>query len=184
MAGHRLDAEQIRGLDHVGALGGVSLSRALPEIAAIEQQRAARTDIVAQPVDQGLQMGEAAELAEARGGFFEIQKRECIGIGAVGLDAEAIEEGAADQMRRLALHRADSEIGAGFAKIGRPQLRMGIGHVQDARVAETLQIVNTRAVGAARSQRQRRRQRGGAGKLKKIPAADGHAISPAPRQAQ
>jgi hypothetical protein len=74
MAGHRLDAEQVGGLDHVGALHGVGKSGALPEIAAVEQQRAAGPTSPAQAVDQRLQMREAAELAEARGGFLEIEQ--------------------------------------------------------------------------------------------------------------
>ena len=121
---------------------------ALPEIAAIEQQRASCAGVAAQPVDQRLQMREAAELAEPRGAFLEIETGEGIGIGAIGLDAEAIEESLADQMRRLALHRADAEIDARLAKIHRQQLRMGVGHVQDARVAEAFEIVDALRVGA------------------------------------
>ena len=94
MAGHRLDAEQVGGLDHVGALHGVGEAGALPEIAAVEQQRAAGADVAAQAIDQRLQMRKAAELAEACGGFFEIEAGEGIGVGAVGADAEAIEKGA------------------------------------------------------------------------------------------
>ena len=116
MAGHRLDAEQVGGFDHVGALHGVGEAGALPEIAAVEQQRAAIADIAAQPVDQRLQMRKAAELAEPRGGLFEFETGEGIGVGAVGADAEAVEKGVADQMRRLARHRADAEIDAGLAE--------------------------------------------------------------------
>ena len=119
MSGHYLDAQQIGGLDHVGALHGVGQSTALPEIAAIEQQRAAGACVAAQPVDQRLQMREAAKLAEAACGLLEIEKREGVGVGAVRLDAEAVEEGAADQVRRLACHRADPEIDARLAKIDR-----------------------------------------------------------------
>ena len=102
VAGHRLDAEQVGGLHHVGALHGVGEPAALPEIAAVEQQRAAGADVAAQAIDQRLQMREAAELAEPGGGFFEIETGEGVGVGAVGPDAEAVEKGAADQMRRLA----------------------------------------------------------------------------------
>src|ERR1700682_662051 len=178
MAGHRLDAEQVRCLDHVGALHGIGEPGALPQIAAIEQQRAFGADIAAQTLDQRLQMREAAELAEPNGGFLEIERREGVGVGAIRPYRKAVEKGAAHQMRRFSLHRADPEIDARFAKIYRQQLRMSVGHVQDARIAETFEIVNARAVGAARATRQSACERGSAGKLKKIPAPDGHAMSP------
>ena len=38
MAGHRLDAEQVGRIHHVGALQRVGEASALPEIAAVEQQ--------------------------------------------------------------------------------------------------------------------------------------------------
>src|ERR1700704_3654732 len=123
-------------------------------------------------------MREAAEPAEAGGGLFEIEEGESVGIGAVRPHAEAFEEGAADQMRRLAGHRADPEIDAGFAKIHRQQLRMGVGHVQDAGIAEAFEIVDACRVGAAREARQAPGERRGAREGDKFPAADGHAMSP------
>ena len=123
-------------------------------------------------------MRKAAELAEAGGGFLEIETAEGIGVGAIRLDSKSIEEGAADQMRRLSLHRGDPQIDARLAKINRQQLRMGVGHMQDARIAEALEIVNAGAVGGARDTRQSARDRSGARELQKIAAADGHAISP------
>ena len=75
MPGHRLDAEQIGGVDHVGALHGVGKAAALPEIATVEQQGVSGAGIVAQAIDQRLEMRKAAEPAEACGRFFEIQRR-------------------------------------------------------------------------------------------------------------
>ena len=156
MAGHRLDAEQVGGIDHVGALQRVGKPGALPEIAAVEQQRAPAAGFAAHPVDQRLQMRKAAELAESSGGLLELDAGEGIGVGAVGADAEAIEEGASDQMRRVAPHRSDAEIDARLAKKHRPKLRMGIGDVQDARIAEALEIVDARIiVGGLRASRGR-----------------------------
>ena len=103
-------------------------------------------------------MREAAELAESLRGLFEFDAGEGIGVGAVGADAEAIEKGLADQMRRIALHRADAEIDAGLAEEHRLELRMRIRHVQDARIAEAFEIVD--AVGAAREARQAAREGG------------------------
>src|SRR3981081_4415719 len=94
-------------------------------------------------------MRKTAELAEACGGFLEIEKGEGVGVGAVGPDAESIEKGAADQMRRLSFHRADAQIDARFAEIPRQQLRVSVGHVQDARIAEAFEIVNAGIVGRA-----------------------------------
>jgi hypothetical protein len=59
-------------------------------------------------------------------------------LATVGANPEAVEEGFADQMRRVALHRADPDIDARLAEIDRPELRMRIRHVQDARIAEAL----------------------------------------------
>jgi hypothetical protein len=155
-----------------------TISAALPQIAAIEQQRAFGSHIAAQPVDQRLQMREAAELAKACGGFLEIDRCEGVGVGAVRPNSEPVEKGAAYQMRRLSLHRADPEIDARFAKVGRLQLRMRVGDVQDTCVAEAFEIVNACAVGAARYQRQSARERGSTREFQKIPAAEGHAMSP------
>ena len=162
MAGHGLDAEQVCGIDHVSALQRVGEAGALPEVAAVEQQRPPGSDVAAQPVHQRLQMRKAAELAESSGSLFKFDTGEGIGVGAVGADTEAIEEGLADQMRRVAPHRADAEIDAGLAKKDRPKLRMHIRHVQDAGVAEALQIVDARIVGATRQPREAARQGGSA----------------------
>ncbi len=150
MAGHRLDAEKVGGVDHVGALQRVGKPAALPEVAAVEQQRAPRAGLAAHPVDQGFQMRKAAELAESPSGFFKFDAGESIGVGTVGPDAEAIEKRPSDQMRRIAPHRSDADIDARLAEEHRPKLRMGIGDVQNARIAEALKIVNARIFGAAR----------------------------------
>ena len=42
MPGHGVDAEQVGGLDHVGALRRIGETGALPDVAAVEQQRIAR----------------------------------------------------------------------------------------------------------------------------------------------
>src|SRR6266404_3621278 len=99
-------------------------------------------------------MREAAELAESGGGFLEFDAGESVGVGAVGPDAKPVEKGFPDQMRRIAGHRADAEIDARLAEIDRLQLRMRIRRVQDARVAETFEIVNADIIGAAGETRQ------------------------------
>jgi hypothetical protein len=54
---------------------------------------------------------------------------------------------------------------------------MGIGHVQDARIAETFEIVDAGIIGAARETRPSACERGSARELEKIAAADGHQVS-------
>src|SRR6476646_2041949 len=122
-------------------------------------------------------MRKAAELAESAGGFLELDAGESIGVGAVGADAETIEEGASDQMRRVAPHRSDAEIDARLAKKHRPQLHMGLGDVEDARIAEAFEIVDACIiVGCLRANaRQGALQGGGARSRPEIAAADGHA---------
>lgn len=180
MPGHRFDAEQIGDLDHVATLHDVGKPGALPEIAAVEQQRTLLADLVAQAIDQRLQMGKAAELAEAARGLVELETGEGIGIGAVGADAEPVEEGAADQMRRSPRHLTDADIDTWFAEISRIQLRMRVGDVQDPRIAEPFEVVNARRLGAPRKPRQTERCSGKARALQEITAADRHQKFSAP----
>src|SRR3954453_18170052 len=116
----------------------------------------------------------AAQLAEAGSGFLEIEASEGICVGAIGADSEPVDEGPADQMRRLALHFANPEVDARLPKINRQQLRMRIGRVQDARIAEPLELVDAGGIGGTRDAWNGARERGCAREFKKIPAADSH----------
>src|SRR4029079_17409003 len=51
---------------------------------------------------------------------------------------------------------------------------MRVGHVQDARIAEALKIIDACIVGAPRDPRQYRGKCGSAREREQIPAADGH----------
>ena len=51
MAGHRLDAEQVGGLDHVAALHDVGKPRALPEISAVNQHGMLLAGVAAETID-------------------------------------------------------------------------------------------------------------------------------------
>src|SRR4051794_9532054 len=180
MPGHRFDAEQIGDLHHVAALHDVGEPCALPEIAAVEEQRMLLADVAAQMVDQRLQMRKASELAEAACGLLEFGAGEGIGIRAVRPDAEAFQEGAADQMWRPSGHLADADIDAGLAKIDRIELRMGVGEVEDPCIAEPLDVVNARGLGTAHMPWQAKRGGSGGCALQEIAAADGHPKFSAP----
>ena len=162
MAGRGLDAEEICGVHHVLAVHGIGETAALPEIAAVEQQRAARARFGAQAVDQRLQMREAAEPAVAVRGLREIEIGEGVRQPRFRRDAEMLEKGLADQMRRPAGHAADAEIDARLAEIHRRKLRMRVGHVQHARIAEladVVEIVGFGGAGEARNDAGKRRRR-------------------------
>ena len=137
-----VDAEQIGGLDHIGAGQCLRQTAALPEIAAVEQHRIAGAGGVAQPVDQRFQVREAAHAAVAIRGFGKIEEGKGVGIDAAGLDAEIVEEGAADQMRRPPAHVADADIDARLAKKHRLELRVGVGDMEHAGVAEMPELVH------------------------------------------
>ena len=63
--GHGVDAEQIGRLHHVGAMHGVGEPLPCHQVAAVEQQRFSGAGVGAQAVDQGFEMGEAAQPAVA-----------------------------------------------------------------------------------------------------------------------
>ena len=150
VAGHRLDAEQICRLDHVGALHDVGQPAALPQIAAVDEQRAAGAGLGAQAVDQRLEMREAAEPAVAVRGLGKVEIGEGVRLAAFRRDAEMLEERFADQMRRLAGHGADAEIDARLAEMDRVKLRMRVGHVQQPHIAELADVVELVAIRGAR----------------------------------
>src|SRR5882724_4049398 len=104
-------------------------------------------------------MREATESAEATRRFLVIERGEGVGFGTVGPYSKAIEKGAADQMRRFSRHRADAEIDARLAGIGRQQLRMCVGDMENARIAEALEVVHAGAIGGARNMRRAARER-------------------------
>ena len=95
MAGHRLDAEQVGGLHHVGALHACWQGRCP---ARDRRRRAAAT----RPAPASLRSrsisvfrcAKPPSLPKRAGGLLEFDAGEGIGVGAVGADAEAIEEGA------------------------------------------------------------------------------------------
>ena len=163
------------------ALHDVGKPRALPEIAAVEQQRTFSPASLRKRSISVFRWAKPPSLPKRRGGLLEIEAAEGIGVGAVGLDAETVEEGAADQMRRLSRHLADADIDAGLAEIDRVELRMRVGDVQDARIAEPFEVVNARGLGAARKPRQARAMRQQRRcSLQEIAAADRHPEFSAP----
>ncbi len=63
-------------------------------------------------------------------------------------DVEALQEMLADQMRRLAFGRSDAQVDAGLAKVDGKELRVRVGDVQQAHVAERPHGVVERGAGS------------------------------------
>src|SRR6516162_8952664 len=119
-------------------------------------------------------MREAAELAETLRRFLKIERGEGVGLRAVGADPEAVEKGFCNEMRRPAQHLADPDIDARLAEINRPELRVNVGQMQDARIAEAFEIVEAWRFRGARAAGSAAEQEGCASYLQKIPPADFH----------
>ncbi len=149
MAGHHVHAEQLGGIDHVLAPGPQRGRRALPAVAAVEQQCAGA--LAAQALDQRRKMRESAHRAIGTRRALEIEMGESMRGTRSRCDAEVLEQRLADQVRRLAARGADAEVDARLAKPRRVQLCMAVGDVQQADVAERLQrvvqVLAVRAVG-------------------------------------
>jgi len=92
-------------------------------------------------------MREAAHLPVRLRRLREVEVRECVRVPRAGRDAEVPEQVFADEMRRLSGRCADTQIDIGFAEVDRQQLRMAVGEMQQARVAERLRVVVERRAG-------------------------------------
>ena len=139
VAGHHVDAQQLAGVDHVLAFRPQRRRRPLPGVAAVEQQRARprRPELP----DQRREVREAAGLAVGARGFLEVEIGERVRLARSRRDAEMLQQRLADQVRRLALGGAEAEVDVRLAEVHRQQLRVAVGEVQQARVAERLDAV-------------------------------------------
>ena len=130
---------------------------ALPGVAAVEQQRARAAGL--QPLDQRGQVREAADLAVAARGALEVEEGVAHAPCAVpGRHAGLLQQVLAHQVRQLALHRAEPEVDAGLAEVDGLELRMAVGHVQEAHLpgaaAQRRQVVQA-GLGAWRRRHRR-----------------------------
>ncbi|MNZ91933.1 hypothetical protein D3C78_1109380 [compost metagenome] len=139
MAGHHVHAQQLAGVDHVLGLGPQRRGRALPGVAAVEQQGAGARSPHA--LDQRGQVGKAADLAVALGGDLEVQVAEGMGAGRARLQAHGLEQMLAHQMGGVVLHRAQPQVDAGLAEINGLELGVAVRHVQQRHIAESRQLV-------------------------------------------
>ncbi len=117
VAGHHVHAQQLAGVDHVLRLGPQRGGRALPGVAAVEQQRAGAAGL--QALDQRGQVREAADLAVAPRGLLEVEVGERMRHRRAGRHPGRLQQVLAHQVRQLALHGADAEVDARLAEVDR-----------------------------------------------------------------
>ena len=95
----------------------------------------------------------------------EVEIGEGVRFARAGGNAEILEQMFADQMRRLPGRRADAQVERRLAVEHRQQLRVAVGEVQQAHVAERRDaVVERRAGGQVERPRIAHRQSGGGGR--------------------
>jgi hypothetical protein len=168
MRGHELDAEQLLRADHVRAVRPEGRRRALPAVAAVEQQRVRARG--AQALHQRREVREAADLAIALRGALEVEVCERVGLGRSLGEVEMPEKSLAHEMRRLAGRRPGADVDRGLAEVDRRELRVRIRDMQQRDVAERRHVVELgRGLRLARAGTQRgSRCRGGGKKPQKL----------------
>jgi hypothetical protein len=176
VACHHVHAEQVAGADHVHAAGPVGGARALPGVAAVQQQTVAVAALGAHPLDQGLEVGEAANHAELVGRLVKVEEGEGVGIDGPGGDAEVLEEGVSDDVRGLAQRGTQANVDVGLPEVDGVELGVGVGDVQQGQVAELGHLVQVRRLlGGGKDRRgQHASGTGEAQELDEFAAGDGH----------
>ena len=88
-------------------------------------------------------MSESTDPSVGARGRFEVETRECMRARGARRDARLLEQMLADEMRRPTGRLAEPEVDARLAKVDRHQLRMAVGEVQEADVAEPRGLVES-----------------------------------------
>jgi hypothetical protein len=109
---------------HVLALRPQRGARALPRVAAVEQERAFAGRF--QHANERGEMREAAHRAERprRSGVVEVRER--VRVARSRRDAEMLQQVLADQMRGLSRRSSDAQVDAGLAVVDRQELRVAV----------------------------------------------------------
>ena len=165
MAGHRVGMQQLDAIDHVLPARAVRRKRALPGVAAVEQQHLVAA-FRAHRIDRGREPVEPADAAVAQRERGKVLRGQRIGGGRPGRDAEAREKIAAGDVRNRAARLAGAEIDRRLAEMHRKQLRMQVGEMQQRDVAdrvETQQLVLREALLRESARPAGRHERGGRG---------------------
>ena len=109
VAGHGVGLQQLEAVGHVLARGAVRAERALPGVAAVEQQHLVVAALRARRLHGGGEPVEPADAAVALRQRREILRGQRIGGGRLFRNAEARQEVLAGDVRRLPLRLADAD---------------------------------------------------------------------------
>ena len=139
VAGHQVDAQQLAGLYHVPALGPQGGGRALPGVAAIQQQRTRAAGLHA--FDQGGQVRKTTHLAVALRRLLKVKVGQRVGLRRASLYAAGAQQVLAHQVRQLAFHAAKAQVDVGLAEINGLELGVAVGHVQERHAAKARDVV-------------------------------------------
>jgi hypothetical protein len=160
--GHRVDAEQFGRRDHVFAASPQRGSRALPAVAAVEEEgaRALRSH----RLHQRREVGEAAEPAVALRGLGEIEAGIGVSVRRGARHSEVLEESFADEVRRPSVRIGDADVHIGLAEMHRQELRVAVGEMEKRDLAARRRQAVERIGGVGRAAREPDGQpRGGGG---------------------
>ena len=130
VGGHVLHAQAPLRADHVRALGPERGGRALPAVAAVEDERMRPRG--AQALHQRREMGVAPHAAVAARGGFEIEVREGVRLCRAWRNPVLSEERFAHHVWRVAIADVDVRL----SEMHREELRVHVGDVQQRDVAE------------------------------------------------
>ncbi len=136
--GHRIRLKRVHHVDHVLAFGLIAGVRPVPGVATVQQQgiRPRRADRLYDSRHTIKATDLAVFFAQGR----EIIVRQGIVAGAAILDAIKFAEIRAGDMRHLALVAAHTDVDLRLTEINRLKLRVDVGHVDQAHVAESVKF--------------------------------------------
>ena len=170
VAGHDVDAQQLLRVDHVLARASTAT---WPSPATCRRRRAAaRPGAIAfsrlAPAWRDARSRPSVPYACAA--RCEVEVGERVRVARAGRDAEMLEQVLADEMRRLAPRGADAEVDVRLAEVDRQELRVAVGEVQQADVAERLDAVVERGAGGEVLRRRAGDRQSGRGSRRRSPA--------------
>ncbi len=131
--GHGVGLQRVHHVDHVLAVRPQRRQRALPGVAAVEEERL--RPLGADALQDGRDPVEPAHAAVLAGERDEVLRGQGVGHRRARLDAVELQEVLARDVRRLARLLADPDVDRGLAEVDRLELGVDVGDVHQRHVA-------------------------------------------------